>query len=378
MIYLDHAATTPTDPRVAEVMLPHLQTTWGNPSSPHAKGREARCAIDAARKTMADLLGILPQEIAFVSSGSEGNSLALFGICEHWVETHGAPGHLITASVEHSCSLKAADKLDRQGWRITRLPVDKFGRLQSADLEEALTEDTALVSIQWANNEVGTVQPVKEMASMCQKKGVPFHCDAVQGVGLLPLPSPLPDLMTIAAHKFYGPKGMAALIVKETVKVSPQIMGGGQEFGLRAGTENAPGIVGMAKALTLALEDVQGTAKNIQALRNLLVDGICTEITGTSLNGHPEYRLPNFANIRFAGRSAEMLVIQLDMEGICVSSGAACVTGASKPSHVLEAMGRSASEALENLRFSLGKDTTREEVETTIETLKKMTAKKEK
>ena len=373
MIYLDHAATTPLDPQVMEAMLPHLKNTWGNPSSPHAKGREARSAIDNARQTIADLLGVLSHEVVFVSNGSEGNSLALFGTCEAWVDSHGKPGHLITASVEHSCSLKAADKLERHGWNVTRLPVDEYGMLSAKNLKEALRDDTALVSLQWANNEVGTIQPIEEMASVCADTDTPFHCDAVQGIGLLPLPSPIPDLMTIAAHKFYGPKGIGALVVREGMELTSQVMGGGQEFELRAGTENTPAIVGMAKALELVLADVKGAADTLRILRDHLTTEILSTIKETSLNGHPEKRLPNFANIRFAGRSAETLVIQTDMEGICISSGAACVTGASKPSHVLQAMGRSADEALENMRFSLGKGTTKEEIEATIATLQKIT-----
>ena len=373
MIYLDHAATTPMSPQVLEAMLPHLDSTWGNPSSPHAKGREARVAIDSARQVIADLLGVLPHEVVFVSNGSEGNSLAMFGTCEKWIETHGKPGHLITASVEHSCSLKAADKLESKGWKITRLPVDEYGRIHAESLSEALSEDTALVSIQWANNEVGTVQPIKEMSAICKEAGVSFHCDAVQGIGLMPLLSPVPDMMTIAAHKFYGPKGIAALIVRDGTSITAQVMGGGQEFGLRAGTENTPGIVGMAKALELVLEDAGSSAKKICKLRDSLVDEILSSIENTSLNGHPNHRLSNFANIRFAGKSAENIVIQMDLEGICVSSGAACITGTSKPSHVLEAMGRSANEALENIRISLGNDTTQEEIDTTIAVLKKIT-----
>ena len=371
MIYLDHAATTPLDPRVLATMLPHLRNTWGNPSSPHTKGREARSAIDGARRTIAELLSVLPQEVVFVSNGSEGNSLALFGTCEQWMETHGKPGHLITASVEHSCSLKAADKLELKGWRVTRLPVDSYGRLNPDDLKAALTQNTALVSIQWANNEVGTVQPIEEMAAACKEAAVPFHCDAVQGIGLLPVLSPVPDMMTIAAHKFYGPKGIGALIVREAVHIMPQVMGGGQEFGMRAGTENTPGTVGMAKALELALHDREETTNRIRPLRDHLVASILRSIKDTSLNGHPEHRLPNFANIRFAGRSAENIVIKMDMEGICISSGAACLTGASRPSHVLEAMGRSADEALQNIRLSLGKDTTREEIDTAIAALQR-------
>ncbi|PIQ76623.1 cysteine desulfurase NifS [Candidatus Peregrinibacteria bacterium CG10_big_fil_rev_8_21_14_0_10_49_24] len=368
MIYLDHAATSPLDPRVLEAMLPHLRDTWGNPSSPHAKGREARIAIDTARQSIADRLGVLPHEIVFVSSGSEGNSLAMFGSCERWLQTHEGPGHLITASVEHSCSLKAADKLEAAGWKITKLPVDAFGMLSATDLEDALTEDTALVSLQWANNEVGTIQPVEELAAVCKKAGVPFHCDAVQGVGLLPLPSPVPDLMTIAAHKFYGPKGIGVLVVREHIELCPQVMGGGQEFGLRAGTENTAGIVGMAAALELCEDKRQETTPYIRNLRDILVSGILS-MEGTSLNGHPEHRLPNFANIRFEGLSAENILMKLDMAGICVSSGAACVTGAIEASHVLTAMGRSATEAKENIRFSLGKSTTEKEIETVLQAI---------
>lgn len=361
MIYLDHAATTPLDPRVAEAMIPHLRDTWGNPSSPHAKGREARIAIDSARQSIADNLSILPHEVVFVSSGSEGNSLAMFGRCEKWVEMHGKPGHLITASVEHSCSLKAVDKLEKNGWKISRLPVDEYGMLNPEDLRTLLTEDTALVSLQWANNEVGTIQPVEELAAVCKEAGVPFHCDAVQGVGLLKIPSPTPDLMTIAGHKFYGPKGVGVLVVRNDVQLCSQVMGGGQEFGLRAGTENTASIVGMAKALELVQETREETAKHVLKLRDILVEGILS-LEGTSLNGHPEKRLPNFANIRFEGKSAENILITLDMAGICVSSGAACVTGSVETSHVLTAMGRSAAEAKENIRFSLGKGTTEGEI----------------
>lgn len=368
MIYLDHAATAPLDPRVLKAMLPHLKNTWGNPSSPHAKGREARVAIDYARQSIADVLSVHSHEIIFVSSGSEGNSLAMFGRCEQWLNAHSKPGHLITASVEHSCSLKAADKLEAQGWKITKLPVNSFGMLSAADLQQALTEDTALVSLQWANNEVGTVQPIEELAQVCRNAGIPFHCDAVQGVGLLPLPSPVPDLMTIVAHKFYGPKGIGVLVVREHVQLCAQVLGGGQEFGLRAGTENTAGIVGMATALELAEKERKKSAEDIQTLRDVLVTGILT-MKGTSLNGHPEHRLPNFANIRFEGMSAENILMKLDMAGICVSSGAACVTGAIEASHVLAAMGRSALEAKENIRFSLGKGTSEKDIEVVLRTL---------
>ena len=241
--------------------------------------------------------------------------------------------------------------------------------VQVEDVEEALTENTAIVSIHWANNEVGSIQPINEISALCKDRNVPFHCDAVQGIGLLPVPSPTPDLMTIAAHKFYGPKGIAALIVNDGINLKPQIMGGGQEFDLRAGTEDTPAIVGMAKALELAMDDVSSKPEAIRTLRDSFVEDVLT-IEGTTLNGHPEKRLPNFASIHFAEQSAEQLVIQLDMQGICASSGAACTTGATEPSHVLQAMGQSSKESMQNVRFSLGRFTTTEDLQKTVEVLR--------
>lgn len=374
MIYLDHAATTPLDPLVLEAMLPHMREHWGNASSPHAKGREARAAIDTARANIAALAGVQPHEIIFVSSGSEGNSLALFGLAETWLQLNKKPGHLILSSIEHSCSLKAADKLRLQGWSITTLPVDEFGMVRPEDLETALQDDTMLVSIHAANNEVGTLQPVADIAAICRERGVPFHCDAVQGVGLIPLPQA--DIITIAAHKFYGPKGIAMLIMRDHLHPAAQILGGGQEFGLRAGTEYTAGIVGLSKALELSLNNLPTAAAAIRQLRDDFVAEVL-QLEGTSLNGHPELRLPGFANIRFAGHSAENMVINLDMQGICVSSGAACAGGAVESSHVLKAMGQSQSAARENVRFSLGKDTTQAELETVVECIKKCIIKNE-
>src|SRR3989338_5021798 len=245
MIYLDHAATTPPDPDVLDRMIVPAREAWGNPSSPHAAGRRARAAIDASRRMMADMIGVEPQEIVFVASGSEGNTLALRGVCDRWMEERGTPGHLILLAIEHHCSLKPLARLRREGGRVPLLPVDPDGILRIADLAGALTDDTALVSVQWANSEIGVVQPVPDIARICRDASVPFHCDAVQGVGQIAFPRELPDLLTIAAHKFYGPKGVGALIVRAGVRLAPQVLGGGQEGGLRAGTENTPGIVGM-------------------------------------------------------------------------------------------------------------------------------------
>jgi len=375
LIYLDHAATTPLDPRVFEAMLPHVRDHWGNASSPHAKGREARSALDASRQTIADLLGVKTQEVVFVSSGSEGNTLAIFGLSEKWEQRHKTPGHAVFLSVEHNCSIKSLQKLRERGWSTTMLPVDGEGRLDPVDLEKALRNDTAIVSIQSANNEVGTIQPIEACAEICKERGIPFHTDAVQPVGQLPLPL-VPDLMTIAAHKFYGPKGIGALIVRDSIELTPQILGGGQEFGLRAGSENVPAVAGMAKALELALAEQPEEFTRLTALR----DGFIVELEklrGVTLNGPRGHkRLPNNVNIRIAGHRGETVVMQLDMAGICVSTGAACVTGSSEPSHVLQAMGRNEAEANENVRMTLGKRTTEEELRKTVETLRNALAKK--
>lgn len=366
-MYLDHAATTPLDPTVLEAMLPYMKNTWGNPSSPHSKGREAKQAIDTARQQIAELVGVQPHEVIFVSSGSEGNTLCLFGLAEAWLKKQKKPGHIILSSIEHSCSLKAADKLRERGWAITALPVDEYGAVNAEDVAKAIQENTMLVSIHVANNEVGTLQPVEDIYKFCQEKKIPFHCDAVQGVGLIPLPQA--DILTIAAHKFYGPKGIAALIVKDHIQLAPQILGGGQEFGLRAGTEYTAGIVGMATALQLVSAEISTKAKAIQKLRDDFVTDVLA-LGDTKLNGHPEKRLPNFANIQFTQQSAENILIQLDMHGICASSGAACASGSVEASHVLQAMGQTEKESKQNIRFSLGKDTTKEELVEVVDVLK--------
>lgn len=363
MIYLDHAATTPPSPKVLEIMLPHMQDNWGNPSSPHAKGQQAKVAIDTARSKIADLAGFQPHEVVFVSSGSEGNTLAMFGIAKQWLKKNQEPGHIILSSIEHSCSLKAADKLREQGWKITALPVDTTGMVQLADLEACLQRNTTLVSIHVANNEVGTLQPVEDIYRLCQERDVPFHCDAVQGIGLIPLPQA--DILTIAAHKFYGPKGVGALLVRDHIQLEPLILGGGQEFGMRAGTEYTAGIVGMSAALEFAIQDVPNTPHKIQKLRDAFEKQVLA-LGDIRVNGHLELRLPNFSNMQFIGKNAESLLVQLDMHGICASSGAACASGAIEKSHVLQAMGQADKDSKQNIRFSLGKDTTEEDIANTV------------
>lgn len=370
MIYLDHAATTPLDPRVLDVMLPVMQDTWGNPSSPHSMGREAKNMLDAARQNIANSLGVKPHEVIFTASGSEANSLALFGRCEKWKQENGRAGHVIALSTEHSCSIKAVQRLQREGWKVSLLPVNEEGVLEIPVLEEVLTKDTALISIQWGNNEVGAMQPIKECGELCKEHGITFHTDAVQPIGQLEIPV-LPDMTTIAAHKFYGPKGIGALIVRDHVELYPQILGGGQEFNLRAGSENLPAIVGMAKALELSIAKQPSEEKRLTELRDYFITELET-MPGVSLNGPRTARLPNNANMRFEGRSGETIVIQLDLAGIAAATGSACASGSSGPSHVLEAMGRSNIAASENIRFSLGASTTKEELDTVVTTLKEI------
>lgn len=370
MIYLDHASTTPLHPRVYDAMLPSMQDIWGNPSSPHAKGREARDAIDQSRKTVADHFGVKPQEVIFTASGSESNSLALFGTCAMWERKHKTPGHVILLQTEHSCSLNAASCLTERGWTVTLLPVDSQGILDPETLRNAIQDSTALVSIQWANNEVGTIQPIEDCHAICQSAAVPLHTDAVQPIGQLPLLTP-PELTTIAAHKFYGPKGVAALIVREDVELAPQIFGGGQEFSLRAGTENTPGIVGLSQALSLACEHQPEEEKRLTALRDAFIEALET-LPNVSLNGHRTKRLPNNISIHIEGHTGETVVAALDMEGICVATGSACVTGSSDPSHVLLAMGHTKKTAKETVRISLGLSNTDDDIVATVSALSRI------
>lgn len=365
MIYLDHAATTPTDPRVIEAMEQHSRENWGNPSSPHRKGREARKAIDESREAIASYLTVKPQEVIFVSCGSEGNTLGLRGLCERHQRETGNTGTIITSAVEHSCTLQATHQLEHRGWNIVEVPVDANAQIAVADIEAALTDDTLVVSVQWANNEVGTIQPIEDIALLCREKDIAFHCDAVQGVGLLPFPDALPDFFTIAAHKFYGPKGIGALIIRDHLQIDPLITGGGQEFGMRAGTENLPAIVGMAKALELAFADLRsGTPEKIALLRDHFEQQL-SALPDVSINARSGNRLPNFSSVHFQGHSADTLVAKLDMQGICCSAGAACAAGAAESSHVLQAMGQSRETAKRNVRFSLGKGTTKDDLSKT-------------
>ena len=362
MIYLDYAASTPIDPRVLAAMQPHLEATWGNPSSAHKKGREARAAIDESRASIAKQLDCKPQEILFTASGSEANGLAIHGVCDQWLCDHSAPGHIISQPTEHACVLQTLKDLEQKGWQVTWLNVNASGQIDVNDLKEALAQEVALVSMQWINSELGTVQPIDEITALCKEKAVPYHCDAMQGIGILPLPASLPDLFTMAAHKFYGPKGIGALVAQEHVNLQPQIRGGGQEFDLRAGTENVPGIVGLSTALTIALEEQQDHFDHLSDLRAHCLS-LLEGMDGIFVRSNPDCSAPSILNLHVPGMSGETLVIQLDLKDICISTGSACATGASEPSHVLQAIGVSAQQAKEHVRVSFGKETQKQDLE---------------
>ena len=316
LICLDHAATTALDPQVLEAMLPSLRGACGNPSSTHRFGREALAAVQAARATVADILGAKPEEIFFTSGGTESDNLALRGVA---LASPGSGRHLITLSVEHHAITHTCEALARGfGCRVTYLPVDRFGRVNPEDVDRAVTHDTALISVMYANNEVGTIEPIEEIARIARARRIPFHTDAVQAVGVLPLNVNRlgVDLLSLSAHKFHGPKGVGVLYVREGTRIAPTQTGGGQERGLRAGTENVPGIVGLAAALQLAHARATGESQRLAGLRDLLIKGITSAIPQCQLTGHPTQRLAGSASFVFAGVKSADLLLELDAAGL--------------------------------------------------------------
>jgi cysteine desulfurase len=366
-IYLDHAATTALDPHVLDAMLPYLTSEYGNASSIYALGRHAMQAIDHAREQVAELVHCRSNEIAFVGCGSESDNLAIKGMA---FATQKKGHHLITSSIEHHAVLYTSQYLDRFGFQTTYLPVDEYGRVDPDDVGRAITDQTVLVSIMYANNEVGTVEPIAEIGRICRARKVPFHVDAVQAGGALPIDVAAlnVDLLSLSAHKFYGPKGVGILYVRQGMRLLPQLQGGSQERGRRAGTENVAGIVGAATALHLAYEELPQIRPRIQALRDRLIEGIL-QIPRSRLTGHPTERLPNNASFCFAGIEGESILLNLDMLGIAASSGSACTSGSVEPSHVLVAMGLTPEWSHGSLRLSLGKANTQEEIEQVISVL---------
>jgi cysteine desulfurase len=375
LIYLDHAATTPLDPRVLEAMLPFLSGISGNASSIHQVGRAALQALDDAREQVALVLGCQPKEIVFTSGGSESINLALKGVAMA-LRAQGK-NHLISSTIEHHAVLHALDYLvEYEGFTVTLLPVDRNGRVNPADLSAALRPETALVSVMYANNETGVIQPITELAAICRERGVLFHTDAVQAPGQLSLDVNAlgVDLLSLTAHKFYGPQGVGLLYLRRGTPLVPQINGGAQERRRRAGTENIAGIVGLAKALTIAESERTTLASRLRALSERLIDGVLTRIPQSWLNGDRESRLPSIVNLGFACIETESLLLLLDQRGICASSGSACTSGSLEPSHVLLAMGLSPEEANGSIRFSLGKQTTDEQIDIVLDLLPDLVA----
>lgn len=367
-IYLDNAATTALSPGALQAMTECLRDCFGNPSSVHGTGREAARMLDRARRSVAQNLGCEPREVIFTSGGSESDNLALKGAAF----AHAARGkHLITSAVEHHAVLHACRWLEKQGFQITYLPVDGRGRVDPADAEKAIREDTVLISVMTANNEIGTLQPVEEIGRIAREHGVLFHTDAVQAVGhmKLDLKSMGADLLSLSAHKFHGPKGTGVLYIRNGVKLDSLVHGGSQERGLRAGTEDVAGIVGLAEALKEACRDIPKRTERVSRLREMLVRGVLERVPGARVNGDPEHHLPGIAHFTFSGISGEALLLRLDLAGIACSGGSACTSGSREPSHVLEAIGLKPEEAQSGIRFSLGDGNTEEEIRETLEIL---------
>lgn len=356
MIYLDHNATTPVLPEVLEAMLPFFTAEWGNPSSSYRFGSKLKKVIETAREQVADLVGAHPLEIIFTSCGTESNNAAIHAA----LKANPGKRRIVTSAVEHSSVLNYCMALEKEGYRVTRLPVDRHGLLNLADLDAAVTDDVAVVSLMWANNETGVLFPVKEIADICRSRGVLYHCDAVQAAGKVPIDvrRVSADYLSLTGHKFHAPKGVGALYVRRKAPFSPYIHGGHQERTLRGGTENVPLIVGIGKAAQLALKYLPGYEKTVRPLREMLEAGILKFIPNTELNGHETRRLANTTNITFDGIDSEALLILLDKEGICASSGSACLADTDEPSHVIKSMKPWGSQSRSMIRFSLGVETT--------------------
>lgn len=365
-IYFDHAATTPVDRRVLEAMLPYLTETWGNPSSIYYEAREARKGLDAARRTVAQVLGCRPSEVIFTSGGSESDNAAIRGAA-YAARRRG--NHIVTTAIEHHAILHTVEQLEKEGFRATYLPVDRYGIVDLAALEQAVSEETTVVSIMYVNNEVGTIEPIAEAVKIAKARNrhVVFHTDAVQAAGFLDLNVDRlgVDMMSLSGHKFYGPKGVGVLYVRNRTPFQPLILGGSQERARRAGTENVAGIVGLATALRLAEEEREHRTAHCAALRDRLMIELPRQVEGVHITGplDPALRLPNSISCCFQGIEGEPVLMGLDLEGISASSGSACTTGSLEPSHVLTALGVPADLARGSLRITLGIDNTAEHID---------------
>jgi cysteine desulfurase len=364
-IYLDHAATTPVDPAVLAEMLPFFSERFGNPSSIYGIGRDARTALDYARGSLAQVLNCHPRELVMTSGATEANNLAIKGVA--WSNRLKATGrnHVVTTAIEHPAVLQAVSALGAHGFESTLVMPDSDGIVSPDAIEAAIRDDTCLISVMHANNEIGVIQPVEQIASLAHGRGILMHCDAVQSAGYLDVDVTKlgVDLMTLSAHKFYGPKGVGLLFVRKGIDIDWQQLGGGQENARRGGTENVPGIVGMAAALRLAAEERSMRSDHARPLRDRLFERILENIPQVTINGHRTQRLPNNVNVSFEGVNGETILLALDIAGVAASSGSACSTGSTEPSHVLLALGRSPGLAGGSLRLTVGKDNTLEEID---------------
>lgn len=370
-VYLDYAATTPLDERVLTAMLPFFQETFGNPSSIHHYGQQAEAALEAARETLAAGLNCQPNEVIFTGCGSESDNLALRGAAFVARQQRRA-NHVLISPVEHHAVSHTAEQLAKlHGFELELLPVDEFGMVHPEAVGGRLRPDTAVVSVMYANNEIGTINPIAEIGAVCRSRGVAFHTDAVQAAAYLPVDTQAlnVDMIALGAHKFYGPKGVGALYVRKGVKLTPMLTGGAQEFALRAGTHNIPYIAGMAEAFRLAQVERQERISHLQPLRDHLIGAVLESIPDSRLTGHPTQRLPNHASFVFAGVDGNALLTLLDVEGFACSSGSACKTGDPEPSGVLLALGLSRDWALGSLRVTLGTPTTPEEINAFLDIL---------
>jgi len=373
-IYLDHAATTPTHPEVVKAMLPYFTDAFGNPSSVYSYGQEARGAVEEARTRVAELIGARGEEIIFTSGGTEADNFALKGAA-YANERKG--NHIITTSIEHRAVMEVCKLLGRRGFTITYLPVDKYGLVDPQDVKKVITSKTILISIIHANNEVGTIEPVSEIGKIAKEAEVYFHTDAVQAVGHIPVDVDKlkADLLSISAHKLYGPKGVGALYVRKGTKLISLMQGGEQEKRRRAGTENVPAIVGLGKAVELAGQEMDKEAERLVGLRNKLIKGLSEKIDHVHLNGHPTRRLPNNVCVSIDFVEGESMLLNLDLEGICASTGSACSSASLEPSHVLLALGLSPEQAHGSLRFTLGRENSEEDMERVLNLLPGIVAK---
>ncbi|HJX35801.1 MAG TPA: cysteine desulfurase NifS [Dehalococcoidales bacterium] len=373
-IYLDYAATTPADPAVVQAMLPYFHDAFGNPSAIYSYGQEAKAAVEEARTKVARLIGARDDEIVFTGSGTEADNFALKGAA---FANKSKGNHIITSSIEHHAILESCKFLGKMDFKITYLPVDGYGLVDPDTVKKAITDKTILISIMHANNEVGTIQPISEISQVAKEAGVYFHTDAVQTAGHIQtnVQELGVDLLSISAHKLYGPKGVGLLYIKKGTKILPFLNGGAQERGRRASTENVPGIVGFGKAAELAGQEINSEAERITRLRDKLITGIQKNIDHVHLNGHPVKRLPNNANISVEFVEGESMCLNMDMAGICISTGSACSSTSLEASHVLLAMGLDPVKAHGSLRFTMGKWTTDEEIDKVLVTLPRIISK---